>query len=288
MSLEEQGCLSSLRGRRCWVVGCGFLGGRLLRLARAAGMQALGIDICAQGDVQGDALMPQVQEAARTRLEPELMFCCAATHGGDATAYRTAYLELPRALHAVCPSARLLFCSSTSVYAGQGGAWVSEESPCRNTTPKGLLLQEAEAAVAAMGGVVARLAPLYGEERCELLRRFLACEPELPGAEERWFNYVHVADAARALLCLAGRALTGEGPGVVNVCGESFTKGAVYEALCTHLALPRVSARKDSASRRFASDQRVSAELLLSLGWEPQVTFLPWALAQDEPAPEPW
>ncbi len=273
MSVEEQGCaVSSLRGRSCWVVGCGFLGSCLLEACRAAGMKALGIDREASADVQGDASSPDVLAAARALVEPEFIFCTVATHGGDEAAYRTAYLNLPRALHAACPAARLVFCSSSSVYGGQGGDEVTEASPCRAASSKARLLLEAEAAVWSMGGVVARLVPLYGGGRCELLRRFVQREPELAGEEGRVLNYVHRADAARALLCLA----VAKGVRVVNVCAESFSKAVVYGELSRLTGLSRVGAVAEGG-QRGVSNQRVSSTLLRSLGWVPQVDFIHWA-----------
>ncbi len=273
MSVAQQDSLiAPLRGRRCWVVGCGFLGSTLLQSCRAVGMLALGVD-CEWGvDIQGDARHPALLAAARAQLEPELIFCCAATHGGDEAAYRATYHDLPRALHAACPAAKLVFCSSSSVYAGQGGAIVTEESPCTAVSVRARLLLEAEAAVLGMWGCVARLVPLYGAGRCELLRRFVQREPELPGAEARVLNYVHRADAARALLLLA-RASE---PGVFNVCADSFSKGAVYEALSQITGLPRATAVADRG-RRGMSDQRVTAARLRALGWQPEVDFLRWS-----------
>ncbi len=280
MSLEEQGVLSAagvlstLRGRRCWVAGCGgLLGSRLLAACRAVGMQVLGLDCEASADVCGDAASPAVLAAACAALpEPGFIFCCAATHGGDEAAYRATYLELPRALHAACPGAKLIFCSSSSVYGGQGGEVVDETSACCAASLRARVLQQAENAVLSLGGQVARLVPLYAEGRCELLRRFVSREPEVPGADGRWLNYVHAADAARALLFLAASPAVS----VVNVCGESFTKGEVYAALARLTGLPRAETTA-AGGRRGVSDCRVSAALLRSLGWEAQTAFLLWS-----------
>ncbi len=277
MSLGEQGSIGTpLRGSRAWVVGCGLLGRHLQACAREAGMQVLGIDCELAADVQGDASDPAVLADARARLEPEFIFCCVATHGGDEAAYRATYLGLPAALQVACPSALMLFCSSSSVYAGQGGGEVSESTACQPASVRAGLLLEAEAAVRAAGGVVARMVPLYGGGRCELLRGFVRREPELPGADERWLNYVHAEDAARAMLHLASMIACGECPKVVNVCAESFTKGAAYDALSRTVGMPRVGEVREGG-RRGVSDQRVSSALLRSLGWQPQVDFFSWA-----------
>ncbi len=270
--------IATLAGRCCWVVGCGLLGARLLSAARAAGMRALGIDPVAPAEVQGNAAEASVLAAARAQLVPELIVCCAATHGGDEGAYRATYLDLPQALHAACPEAQLLFCSSSSVYGRQGGAGVDEASPCRAESARARLLRAAERAVLSMGSgnAVLRLVPLYGGGRCELLRRFVQREPALPGEDARWLNYIHAEDAAQALLCLAAAMAAGKAPRVVNACGESFTRGEVYRRLEQLTSLPRVAVVAEGG-RRGLSDCRVSSALLRSLGWQPQTVFADWA-----------
>ncbi len=156
------------------------------------------------------------------------------------------------------------------------GEVVTELSPCLARSAKAQLLLQAESAVLSAGGVVARLVPLYGDGRCELLRRMVQREPELPGEDGRVFNYVHRDDAAQALLSLAAACLTRTCPPVVNVCGESFTRGEVYAALHHLTGLPRV-AETASGSRRGAQSQQVSPKLLESLGWRAQERFVRWA-----------
>ena len=60
-------------------------------------------------------------------------------------------------------------------------------------------MEECERRILSFGGCVARLVPLYGPGRCELLRRHIAREPKLAGPPERVLNYVHVEDAADAI-----------------------------------------------------------------------------------------
>ncbi len=273
MSLAQQGVMESLRGRPCWVVGCGFLGSCLAAACREAGMPVLSIDCEHPADVQGDAREHSLLAAAKERLLPETIFCCAATHGGDDKAYRSTYIDLPRALREACPQARMIFCSSSSVYARQDGGLVTEGSPTPASSPRLRLLHEAEAAVLEHGGKVARLVPLYGEGRCELLRRFVCGEPELPGGDNRWLNYVHREDAAQALLLIAART---DAPHIVNVCGDIMVKGEVYAALARLTGLKRRAAAS-VAGRRGSADQRVSAERLRALGWQPKHMFLDWA-----------
>lgn len=200
--------------------------------------------------------------------EPEVVYFCAATRGGDAEAYRRAYLEPVRAVAAAVPGARLVFCSSAAVYEGRGD--VSENSPTPGSTEKARILLEAEQAVLSAGGVVARLVSLYGMGRCELLRRHLAGEPQLPGSPERVLNYLHVVSAARVLHLLG--YLPQIRHRVYNVCEESFTKAQAYAMLESLTGIP-ASREVSPAGRRGVSDHRVLAERLESELCVPRLRF---------------
>lgn len=231
-----------------WILGTGFLGSRL----RALLPQAVGIDRCAPAEVQGDAADPAVLARAAALLSPSLIFCCLSTRGGDAAAYRRTYLGVLRELPM---TARLIFCSALS--AGQGG------------TEQASVLREAEECVLARGGVVLRLAALYGEGRCELLRRHLAREPRLPGADSRRLNYIHVDDAAAALLAAA------EAPSAVYAaCGDSFTKAEAYALLEQVTGIP-AAAESAAAARRGSADADPAA-LPPVPHWAPRLSFADW------------
>lgn len=257
--------------RVVWVVGAaGLLGARLAQLCRQAGAAVCGLDLGPAAEVQGwvqDA--PTLRRALALHGEPEVVYLCAATRGGDAGAYRAAYAEPVQALREALPQARLVFCSSTSVYAVGAGALVTEESPVAAGSARQEVLLHAEAEVLSAGGVVARLVALYAASRCELLRRHLAGLPQLPGAPERMLNYVHVSDAAHALLALGQAPLSG----VFNVCGESFSKAEAY-ALMEELSGIPTAPEVARVQRRGASDYCVSSQRLRRLcGWAPQVSF---------------
>lgn len=231
-----------------WILGTGFLGSRLRRLLP----QAVGIDRAAAAEVQGDAADPAVLARAAESVSPAFIFCCLSTRGGDAAAYRRTYLEPLPALPA---AARLIFCSALS--AGQGHA------------EKAAILREAEQRVLARGGVVVRLAALYGEGRCELLRRHRAGEPRLAGEETRRLNYIHVDDAAAALLAAA------EAPsGLYAACGDSFTKAEAY-ALLEAVTGIAPAAESAPAGRRGRTDGDPAA-LPPVPRWQPTISFAEW------------
>src|ERR1044072_1538794 len=76
--------------------------------------------------------------------EFDVVVQCASTGGGEADEYRRIYLEGARNLLHAFPGARLIFTSSTSVYAQQQGAIVDETSPADPAHEKGRILRDAE------------------------------------------------------------------------------------------------------------------------------------------------
>lgn len=245
---------SHMAPRPAWVVGTGFLGSCLLR----ALPHAVGIDSAVPADVCGNAADAAVLAQAVKLLEPECIFCCTATHGGDAEAYRRAYADVVQALP---PGVCVVFCSSTSVEHAGG--------------ERQQILRAAEDAVLARGGVVARLAPLYGPGRCELLRRHLAREPRLAGEDGRVLNYLHVQDAVSALLHLAA---CGESR-CYTVSGESFTKAEAYALLERLTGIP-ASATDAAYSCRGGGSRAVDCSAIRALGWNPAHTFADFVTAQ--------
>lgn len=266
----------SLRHHKIWIIGAGFLGSVLAEACRAEGARVLTIDPAAVANLRGSAADKDLLRHALTRLEPDIVFCCAATRGGTPEDYRKAYLAPVVNLDQLLRGTRVVFCSSTSVYAGRDGVTVTEESPVLAESERAEILLHAEQVVLRNGGVVARLAPLYGPERCELVRRFKEGLPGLPGREERVLNYLHVEDAADALMLLGTQPWLKDG--IYNVSGESFTRKEIYEqltALFGYEGEPAVS----EPSVRGVTDMRVDCTRLRDLGWEPICSVM--ELARD-------
>lgn len=264
----------SLTGHSVWVIGAGFLGSALAEACRNAGARVLTIDPGAVATLRGSAADKALLEHARQRLQPDIVFCCTATHGGTAEDYRQAYLAPVENLTAQLRGCRVVFCSSTSVYGGRAGEVVTEESPTRTDSERARVLLQAEQVVLEQGGVVARLVPLYGPDRCELLRRYMKALPCLPGAPGRFMNYLHRDDAVSALLVLATQSWLSHG--VYNVSGENFTKAAIY-SLFESLFHIGLASEASAPSQRGVSDMRVCCTRLHQLGWQPRHNMLAFA-----------
>ena len=182
------------------VAGAGDVGLRLARLRIA-----LGDDVVALRRGEGEA-MPGLRWlradlasgdglAAMPRQAAALVYC-AAPDARDEAAYRALYVDgLQRAV-AACDPQRIVFVSSTAVYAEDAGEWVDEDTPARPPAFNGRMLLAAEASLAGHRLATAlRCSGLYGPGRGALLRK---ARGDQPGAR-RWTNRLHVADAAAAI-----------------------------------------------------------------------------------------
>lgn len=254
--------------QRVWIVGAGFLGLALADVCRAAGVEVLTIDPHASSDVRGSASESAVLQQALQLLKPQKVFCCMATHGGTVEEYRRCYLDTVQCLTQHVPEAQIVFCSSISVYGNGNREVLTEDAVAEATGERAQVLMAAESAVLESGGIVARLAALYGEGRCELWRRHLAGEPQLHGAADRVLNYVHVQDAADALLLMAQYAVEG----IYNVCGACFTKAEAY-AQMEHISGIARSEIEAPPTRRGGVVHAVSSAKLRGLGWQPRPFF---------------
>lgn len=172
--------LAQLRSRR----GDEVIAVRRRESAVAAGIRHLQADLSTGA---GFEQLPRCMDA--------LVFCPAPDQRNE-TSYRTLYVDgLCRMLDQV-QARRVIFVSSTAVFAQDTGEWIDETAPAVPETFNGRTLLAAERELSAhTGGVVLRLSGLYGPGRDALLRRARGTEP----GRRHWTNRIHVDDAAVAL-----------------------------------------------------------------------------------------
>ena len=217
-----------------------------------------------------------------------LVMSVSSGRGGGPEQYRRTYLGGARnLLAAFCPG-RFVFTGSTSVYAQTDGSALDESAPAVPDRETGRVLRETEELVlASPGGIVARLAGIYGPGRSALLRKFLAGEAVIEGDGGRWLNQIHRDDAAAALFRLAQPDAP---PGVYNVADDHpITQLDLYTALAARLgrALPP-RGPVDLDRKRGWTSKRVVNGRLRALGWQPAYpAFVDWAAAQRPPDESP-
>ncbi|PYL54171.1 MAG: hypothetical protein DMF33_02205 [Verrucomicrobia bacterium] len=267
---------------RILIAGCGYVGEAAADLFHAAGWAVeawtrstesaaslaakpypvRGVDIskCAE-----------VAQSALAAAEVDAVIHCASSRGGDAGIYRQLYLNGARNLLDIFPKSKTLFTSSTSVYAQRDGAWVTEESETKPTRDTSRILLGAEALVLDHGGIVARLAGIYGSGRSALLTKFLEGKAIIDPENDRFVNQVHRDDIASALFFLLnGKTETGQIYNVVD--DESILQSECYRWLAQRLnrPLPPIGKLEQEQRKRGNSNKRVSNAKLRRLGWTPQ------------------
>jgi nucleoside-diphosphate-sugar epimerase len=274
---------------RVIVAGCGFVGLATARLFRGAGWEVLGITHSAESAerlsgesipmVAADISNAESLRSLRTESAADLIIHCASSNLGGAEAYQAVYFDGCQNLFSVLTPRRMIFTSSTSVYVQIDGSVVTEESPAEPPRDTGRILRAAEDVVLASGGIVARLAGIYGPGRSVLLRRFFSGEAVIEGDGSRVINQVHRDDIAAALLALAEHGK----PGIYNVCDDTpMSQGDLYRGLAKHLDKPLPpEGPVNPARKRGWTSKRVSNGKLRSLGWTPRYPSFFRAVAED-------
>lgn len=213
--------------------------------------------------------------------EFDVVVQCVSTSGGDVEDYRRLYFGGARNLLHRFRNSRLLFTSSTSVYAQTDGSVVDESSPADPLHEKGKILRETEELILATGGIVARLGGIHGPGRSHFLSRFLQGQAVIDPAEERFINQVHRDDIVSALLLLAELPSAGKGE-VFNVVGDQpITTREAYEWLSARFGKTLPSSGPAVPPRRGRSNKRVSNGKLRALGWEPRYPTFEAALTKS-------
>jgi nucleoside-diphosphate-sugar epimerase len=199
------------------------------------------------------------------------MIQCASSRGGDVEGYRQIYLNGARHLVETFPNAKILFTSSTSVYAQRDGSWVTEESETKPLRETSRILLEVEKLILENGGIVARLAGIYGPQRSALLGKFLNGTATIDPNDDRFVNQVHRDDIASALFALLNRAAHLSPPVYNIVDDQPLLQSECYRWLAYRLNRPLPPIRKsDQPRRRGDTNKRVSNAKLRASGWTPQ------------------
>ncbi len=192
------------------IVGCGYVGTALAKsLLKESRHEVWGLrrqDVSSIEHPRFHTITCDVNDSdLREQIPASIshVVYCVGAKSRDPDRYRHAYCtgltHVIEALHAIrAPVERLIFTSSTAVYAQCEGEGVDEDSSADPITWNGKILKEAETIALESGfsSVVLRLAGIYGPTRTSFMQKVLRGEASSSAA---YTNRIHRDDCAGAL-----------------------------------------------------------------------------------------
>jgi nucleoside-diphosphate-sugar epimerase len=269
---------------RILIAGCGDVGATLGQGLQAAGHEVWGLKRRPADLPSGiQPLAADLADPATLNALPpalDAVVYSAAAAGFDEAAYQAAYIAGVQNLLAALRRAgqqprRLLFTSSTSVYAQHQGEWVDEDSPAEAAGFSGRCIRAGEQWMwdSNWPAVVVRFGGIYGPGRTRLIDSVRAGTATRPVGPPLYTNRIHRDDCARVLEHLL--FLPAPAPLYLAVDDDPAPLGEVLSWLATQLGLPEPplaadaalkpgAGTGDSASRMRASKRCRNARLRAS------------------------
>lgn len=258
------------------IVGCGYLGERVLALWRAQGERVYAVTRspgrAAEWAQHGIAplvidITKPIEVEAPSDIETVLFAVGFDRHAGPSI-YEVYVTGLARVLAWLPASVRrFIYISSTGVYGSFDGEWIDEGAPCEPQREGGIACLAAEKLLAetpfADRSVVLRLAGIYGPQRIPRAKDLIAGKP-LDAESNGYLNLIHVADAANIVL-LAEQQPTSRCLLVSD--GHPVVRSEYYAELARLLNAPppqyAPSASEPPIAKRGSADKRINNARLM-------------------------
>ncbi|MEO6777669.1 MAG: NAD-dependent epimerase/dehydratase family protein [Kofleriaceae bacterium] len=189
-----------------FVLGAGYTGTVLARRLVAEGQRVI-VTRRALADAEEVArdvgAEPRAVDLAHANepASPGAIVVCLAPPGGEP------HVEIANLLALATAANKLIYVSSTGVYAPGGGAWVDEQWPLEPSTVSGKARLAAERALPA-NTVILRAAGIYGPGR-GIADRLRAGTYRIVGDGSTHVSRIHVDDLVEAIIRAATAGLTG-------------------------------------------------------------------------------
>jgi nucleoside-diphosphate-sugar epimerase len=224
------------------------------------GIEPIEADIAQRGDL---AVLPK---------DLDFVFYLVSPTGSEDALYRRAYVDGLRALLAAlfkgAQRPRILFASSTSVYAQKSGEWVDETSETAPEHWNVLRLLEGEqlALQTPLPATVVRFGGIYGPRRTRLVDQVRSGRAVYPANSPCYTNRIHRDDCAGVLRHLM--TLENPHPIYLGVDNEPAEQRTVLSWLAGVLGTPEPrTADAEEAGRSMRSNKRCRNARLLRSGY---------------------
>lgn len=285
--------MTSSRGKRLVIFGCGYIGGEVARQAIARGIPVTALT---RNEEKAAALRTAGVEVVVADLASsdwhgrigggaEWVLNAVSSGGGGLEGYRRSYREGMRSivtwLRDRGAAETIVYTSSTSVYPQDGGVCVDETASTAGANERAEVLLDAERLLsdavadprARVGRrcFILRLAGIYGPGRHHLLEQIRG--GVVAGRGEHRLNLAHRDDICAAIRAAfeAPESVTG---GIFNVADDApAPKAEVAAWLADRLRVPRpVFTGEPASGRRAVTPDRViaNAKMKGALGWRPR------------------
>ena len=279
------------------MLGCGYLGLRLVRSARERGWTVKAVSRNEQSLAEAAAMgatvfAGQLEESgwrAWAGGGVDFVVNCVSAGGGGLEGYQRSYIEGNRAVvdwaRETGFAGTAVYTSSVSVYGDKGGGWVDEVQAPPPSGERGKLVLESEAVfregLAGGGAFVLRLAGLYGPGRHLMLDSVRAGPASLAGWGDYFLNLVRIEDVVSAIWSI--RELDPEGRlagGTYNVVDDAPSLKSDIVAWLAERCGQRVpvftgvpgvgSSRRLGEEGRPANRRISNRSLRAATGWSPR------------------
>lgn len=264
---------------RVLFLGCGDLGGRAGSILRESGMAVAGARRDPSRLPEGfqrfsaDYLQPD-SLGFIADLKPDYIVASFKPTSRDVAGYTAGFLQASRSLCQAldgCRPRRLIFISSTRVFAEQEGGWVIEESPLATSDHAARAMIEAQALlVAAVPTTAVYFSGIYGDPDGRLLSRI--SRGELVAEQPGYFsNRIHREDAGAFIAHLLmmdrdGSAKDGLAPAYIGSDNQPALQHEVEHWLAAQLGVVPLG-EGITAPRMSPGHKRCNNSLLQSTGF---------------------
>lgn len=272
----------ALAGSKIALIGCGDIGNRVAALLLSQDAQVWGYRRQADNIIEGvHAVALDIHDEQQLKVLQQQDFdyvLISLTPGVSAKnsdqaavakAYKQTYVEgLSQVLNYLNTDAlkKLIWVSSTSVYAQDDNAWVDETSPTEPQRVSGQCILQAEQLLVPLQdkACVVRFAGIYRDGRHRMLTQLQQGKLCAKVDRDYYTNRIHVQDCARMIVFLMAQAAQGKAIEQLYVGVDDtpvlYTELVAFLSATTGLPLNTIDqARKPAVGSKRCSNRRIRA-----------------------------